>query len=505
MSQNSKIKTLAELAALTRAAADDAQSVVHCHGVFDLLHIGHIRYLQKAKQLGDLLVVTLTPDRFVNKGPHRPAFTDQIRAATLAALDCVDYVSINEWPTAAEAIEQLQPAIYAKGAEFRSEKTPELLREEEVAARVGTAIEFIEDITSSSSHLINNYLGLFSDDVAEYLQRLKATYPLESMLAAVAKARRAKILVVGEAIIDENYACKTLGRSMKAPIIAAQYESHERYAAGSLAVANHVAAFCDRVGLVAMVGAENPHEEWIRSVVASNVSSTFVAKSDAPTIIKRRYRESYFGTPLFEINYLNDKALSAADDAKLCDALASQLGNYDAVVVADYGHSMLSENARHVICDEAKFVAVNPQVNAANVGYQTIAKYPRADFVVLAQQELELECRNRNRSQREMILQLSDLVDVSTIVVTLGKRGCLCYNRETGFHEAPALATKVVDREGAADAFFAMASLCAVANVSLDLLAFLGNVAGAEAVGVVGNSRFLEELPFTRHIQSLLK
>jgi bifunctional ADP-heptose synthase (sugar kinase/adenylyltransferase) len=235
------------------------------------------------------------------------------------------------------------------------------------------------------------------------------------------------------------------------------------------------------------------------------VRATFLARNDAPTIVKRRYRESYFGTPLFEINYLNDQALSQADDEQLCRVLESHVPAYDAVIVADYGHSMLSEQARQIVCDAAAFVAVNPQVNSANVGYQTISKYPRADFVVLAQQELELECRNRNRSLREMVLQLLDLVDVSTIVVTLGKRGCLCYNRETGFHEAPALAAKVVDREGAADAFFAVAALCAVAGVPLDLLAFLGNVAGAEAVGVVGNSRFLEPLPFTRHIQSLLK
>ena len=97
-----------------------------------------------------------------------------------------------------------------------------------------------------------------------------------------------------------------------------------------------------------------------------------------------------------------------------------------------------------------------------------------------------------------MMLQLLDLVDVSTIVVTLGKRGCLCYNRDTGFHEAPALATKVVDREGAGDAFFAVRRCARSLDVPLDLLAFLGNVAGAEAVGVVGNSRFLERAAVDR-------
>src|SRR6058998_4306380 len=74
--------------------------VVQCHGVFDLLHIGHIRHFEQARKLGDLLVVTVTPDRYVNKGAGRPAFPQSLRAEFLAALATIDYVAINKWPTA---------------------------------------------------------------------------------------------------------------------------------------------------------------------------------------------------------------------------------------------------------------------------------------------------------------------------------------------------------------------------------------------------------------------
>ena len=89
-----KLMTVSALAETLAAARAGGRRVVQCHGCFDLLHIGHIRYLQKAAKLGDLLVVTVTPDRFVNKGPHRPAFPEALRAETLAALDCVDFVAI---------------------------------------------------------------------------------------------------------------------------------------------------------------------------------------------------------------------------------------------------------------------------------------------------------------------------------------------------------------------------------------------------------------------------
>ena len=81
-----------------------SQTIGLCHGVFDLLHIGHIKYFQEAKSLCDILVVTLTQDKFVNKGPGRPAFNENLRAEAIAALECVDYVAINQWPTAIDTL-----------------------------------------------------------------------------------------------------------------------------------------------------------------------------------------------------------------------------------------------------------------------------------------------------------------------------------------------------------------------------------------------------------------
>ena len=94
MASQSKVVDIDALAA-TLAGSRRGRKVVQCHGVFDLMHIGHIRHFQEAKNIGDILVVTLTPDRIVNKGPQRPVFTESLRAEAIASLDCVDYVAIN--------------------------------------------------------------------------------------------------------------------------------------------------------------------------------------------------------------------------------------------------------------------------------------------------------------------------------------------------------------------------------------------------------------------------
>src|SRR5437867_8874905 len=109
METGNKIRTVSDLAKTLEAVRAQGKKVIHCHGVFDLLHIGHIKHLEAARKLGDILVVTITPDRFVNKGPHRPAFPERLRAEALASLACVDYVAVNEWPTAVETIRTLKP------------------------------------------------------------------------------------------------------------------------------------------------------------------------------------------------------------------------------------------------------------------------------------------------------------------------------------------------------------------------------------------------------------
>ena len=104
-----KIKTINELASILEKSRKEGKKIAHCHGCFDLLHPGHLKHFQAASEKGDVLVVTLTKDEYVNKGPGRPVFNHHLRAESIAALECVDYVAINEWPTAIETIKLLQP------------------------------------------------------------------------------------------------------------------------------------------------------------------------------------------------------------------------------------------------------------------------------------------------------------------------------------------------------------------------------------------------------------
>ena len=230
-----KIKTIDELSHILSSLHKN-KKIVLCHGVFDLLHVGHIRYFEQAKKYGDVLVVTLTPDRFVNKGPNRPAFSEMLRAEAIASLNIVDYVAVNEWPTAVETIQRLMPDIYAKGSEYKkpeNDLTGKIVDEENAVTSIGGKIVFTEDIVFSSTALINNYLPSFSEDLKCYLKDFFHHYSAEDIISCLKNTKNKKVLVIGEAIIDEYQYCEPIGMATKDPIIAVRFLSKEKFAGES--------------------------------------------------------------------------------------------------------------------------------------------------------------------------------------------------------------------------------------------------------------------------------
>lgn len=152
-----KILKLEELAEKIKNLKSEGRKIVYCHGCFDLMHPGHIKYFQAAKKMGDVLVVTVTPDVYMDKGHGRPVFNQELRAESIAALECVDYVAINKWPTAEETLRLLRPHIYVKGQEFEKleDKTGKIQREYKVIQEIGAELRFTHEIVFSSTKLLN--------------------------------------------------------------------------------------------------------------------------------------------------------------------------------------------------------------------------------------------------------------------------------------------------------------------------------------------------------------
>ncbi len=505
---STKIISLDEMERKSSELREQGKRIVMCHGTFDLMHTGHIRHLQRAKREGDVLLVTLTGDVFVNKGPGRPVFGESLRAETLAALACVDFVATNHEQAAMSVIARLRPHVYAKGSEYRAvadDVSGNIIREKQAVEACGGVIFFTDEITFSSSSLLNEHFGVFSPETKDYLQAFRKTYGYKDVINLVKSLARLKVLVVGDAIIDQYHYIKTLGQVGKGTALAVQYESEEQFAGGSLAVANHLAGFAENVTLVAGLGKVETHEQFIRSKLLPSVVPAFFYIDDAQTVTKRRFVDSDLNK-LFEVYFCSEKPLLDDVNSAVCVWLEANLEKFDVVIVPDFGNGFISGMMVEVLCRKARFLAVNTQLNSGNRGHHVISRYPRAHFVSLNELELRLAAHNRCDPIELVAETVGQRINSDHIAITCGSRGVMFKDRKSGtVHHVPALSTKVLDRIGAGDAFLSLAGLCVGGGLPSEVVAYVGSVAAALDVQIVGNREPVDSVSLYKYITTLLK
>ncbi|MCK9573827.1 MAG: PfkB family carbohydrate kinase [Candidatus Omnitrophica bacterium] len=504
-----KIKTIDELSKTFSAARKRGKKIVHCHGVFDLLHPGHIKHFQAAKKKGDILVVTLTKDEFVNRGPGRPIFGERLRAESIAALECVDFVAINKWLTAVETIKKLKPHFYVKGGEYAKKDddvTGKIYEEEEAIKSVGGALHFTDEVTFSSTALINAFFSPYPEEAKEFFSSFKKRYTNKNILDSLKSLKDVKVLVIGDIIIDEYHYCSGMGKSQKDNIIATKYNSEEVFAGGALAAANHVAGFCNDVTLLSCIGTKNDYMNFIVNHLKPNIKTIFHYCKDVHTVVKRRFVDPAFLSKLFEICYLEDTGhISDSIEKEIANCLDSLIKKFDMVIVTDFGHGLITPKIVKILCDKANFLAINVQTNSANIGFNLITKFFRADYICIDEPEIRLACHDKFSNLEKLITGVSEKLSCEKMIITRGHKGALVYSRKDGFSHIPVFSKEVLDRIGAGDAFFSITAPCVYKDNPIESVGFIGNAVGAMKVMIVGNRSSVEPGPLGKYITTLLK
>jgi len=503
------VRTLAELARIADQVRANGKIVVQAHGTFDLLHLGHIRHLEAARQLGDVLIVTVTADQFVNKGPGRPVFTAEMRAEMLATLEYVDWVAVSNAADAVNLIQQIRPSIYIKGQDYQNPQgdiTGKIELEREAVEANGGRIHFTSEVTFSSSELINSHLNVFEPHVREHLDVLRQNGELDELIELINSVSDYRVLVVGDAIIDEYQYVLPMHKTPKENMIATRYQDHEAFAGGVFAAANHVASFCKHVDVITCLGELNSYEEFIRQSLRKNVGLWSFSRAGAPTTLKRRFVDPSNTRKLFEVYFINDEPLAADLQTEMDRTIAKMAPEYDLVIATDFGHGMIAKSSIRALTTNSRFLAVNTQSNSANLGFNLITKFDRADYICIDLPEARLAVKDRFSVAGDIAHELiEDHVDCSKIIVTHGKHGCVTLERGGIVHTIPAVARNVIDTVGAGDAFFAVTAPLVAAGGLMRQVGLIGNVVGALKVEIVGHRRFIEKSAVIKAVTGLLK
>ncbi|MEW6599727.1 MAG: PfkB family carbohydrate kinase [Nitrospirota bacterium] len=503
-----KILLLDELTERLDSLRESKKTVVQSHGVFDLIHPGVTKHLQSAKKQGDILVVTVIKDKDVRRGSGRPIFPDILRAENVASLEYVDYVSIVNDEIPFECVKRIRPDVFAKGQAYkeRDRKIHGKIFEEEREFYFGKSrIHETDGFSFSSSRIINNFIDIYPEETRAFLRDFSSKYGFNDIVSALDKLKDLKVLLIGDGIIDEYHYCESLGKSAKAHLVVNRYMTHEVFAGGAFAIANHIAGFCDRVHLVSLLGRDDSREDFILENLKPNVDSKFFYRDKGPTIIKKRYINEYLNQKLFEINYLEDENINEACEREIIEYLDRTISGYDLVLVSDFGHGFITENIIRGIGKYSNRYAVNTQTNAANRGYNLITKYKDPFFVCLDEPECRLASQEKHKDIEDIVRNLKKKINADHMIVTLGKKGSIGINSNNKVKRTPILSSKVVDTVGAGDAFFAYTAPCLIREMPLDLVSFIGNAVGALAVQIPGNKRSVEKHELLEFIHTILK
>lgn len=504
-----KIVTKSEFGKIKKQL-EQQKKIVLCHGVFDLIHPGHIIHFEEAKKLGDILVVSVTSSKYVRKGPGRPYFDDGMRMKFLSAIECIDYVMLSEGYTVDDIIEIVEPDVYVKGKEYEKHEddlTGMITEEERLVKAHGGVVAYTGGQAFSSTKLLNNALPVLSPDAKEFMETFHTKYSIRDIRDCIEKMCKKKVLIVGDVIIDEYIFCIVQGMMSKDMGYSARYQYTEQYLGGALAVARHIASFSDDVTLMSVIGSEKKIHSRMLGELSDKMRLDLVYSTEFDTIIKSRYvslnekREEV--QKIFAVNNLPISML--IDDTALNQfkhRLSEKITDYDVVLVCDFGHGLIDGQVMEILQNNAKFLCVNCQTNSSNLGKNLITKYIRADVFTLDQHELDLAFPNSRKGEEEALQELSRHFK-SSGWLTAGSKGAVLVEQRK-LKSCPAFTLKVKDTIGAGDAFYALASMTAAVGAPLEIGTFIGNIAGALAANIVGNKESVEKVNVLKYANTLL-
>ncbi len=472
----------------------EGKTVVLCHGTFDIVHPGHLRHLRFAKEKGNILVVSLTCDEQVQKGKDRPYITQDLRAENLAALELVDYVYIDKESTPIAALSALKPDIFIKGYEYDGQrpdahpKTQEEMRA--VTAYGGKMIFSPGDIVFSSTTIIRTTKPKVTLEKISAMCRTQGIGRAE-ILGTLAKLATAKILLVGDTIIDQYHHCTVLGSSTKTPTFSIKKDASETFIGGAAVVAQNMANFGADVRFVTLVGADADGEYVTEYLKKQQVNANLIVDSTRPTTKKEIFESG--GYKLIQIDQVDNTPLLGDPLIRVQQIMEQQLPEVHTVVFSDFRHGLFHHESiptfLQLAKDGGKKIVADTQVASR---WGNILDYKGADLLCATEREVRFAVGDQDCGLTSLGRRCLTDAGAQALIMKLGEKGLIAFEYPHGankeFYPIEALARDAVDTKGAGDALLSAAALALSVGAPLLTVAFLSSCAAAVRVERMGNA-----------------
>ena len=457
------------------------KKVVHCHGVFDVCHPGHIRHLTYAKSKADILVVSLTADRHIKKGKYRPHVPQDIRAESLAALEVVDYVVIDDNPTPIENILVLKPDYFAKGYEYSNNREATGAENATVQSYGGSMIFTPGDIVYSSTKLLNTHLPkLHIEKLINLMKQFNITF--DDLRNSLKTFSSYKIHVVGDTIIDTYTRTNLIGSNAKTPTFSVLYDGHEDYVGGAGVVAQHLRAAGADVTFTTVLGNDTMGKLARADLKNDGIVLEAIVDENRPTTHKNVIISG--DTRMLKIDTVDNTPLNE----RVTNEIANVIGRVeaDAVIFSDFRHGIFNKYTLPVLISaipDDMFKVADSQVASR---WGNITEFLYFDLITPNEKEARFALGDQDSNIGSLISETKKRAAAKNVILKLGSRGTFFLQDDLPY-SVDSFVDNVKDAVGAGDALLAYATLTMLATKSLPMACIMGSIAAACECEVDGN------------------
>ncbi len=493
-SPTEKIVSLKDLTARRDELRGQGKSVVQCHGCFDIVHPGHIRYLQFAREQGDVLVVSISGDDVVGKGVDRPYITEQLRAENVAAFEFVDYVVIDHNTWAGPILEAVRPDVYVKGKEYETNRDSRFAKESAFVESYGGKVIFSSgDVVYSSSYLINQFRDewqLEANRLAAFTRRHQVTRSgLEQGVRGLSGKR---VLVIGDAIVDRYVSCESLGVASESPILSVTPLESASYVGAAALIARQLAALGGQAALLTSYGQSKESEIFEKRLRDSGVELLRGTRTDERAIfVKTRYLIDE--KKVFKVDEGRPTPLSSRGGKELLAMVAERLPEFDAVVATDFGYGLFTGEVVDGLSQQVHEAKKPFYVDVSYRGRSNLNRFKSPRLATPTEQELRFALGDAETGLSNLAARYIQATGAQRLVLTLGKRGVVFFDGQFDASGRlptdylPTLATSVIDEVGAGDVLLAGCVAADVVGAGFAHGLYLGSSLAALHLARMGN------------------
>lgn len=491
---NSKILKLNSLTKIILNEKKNGKKIVMCHGTFDLVHPGHIRHLYYAKSKGDILIVSVTGDKFVTKKSSGTYVPEDLRVRNIAALELVDYTFIDHNYKPLEAIKKIKPDFFVKGFEYNLNNANNLntLEEKKVLEKFkGKFIFSPGDVVYSSTKFQNT---LKPDIKIEKLFSLlkKENISISRIIGLLKKKFSSNIHVIGDLIVDKYNYCDLIGQSTKTPTFSVRPFKSENFIGGAGIVAKHLKAMGANVTFTTIAGEDNYKSYVQKDLQKEKINFNILTNKSKQTVLKERFWSNNY--KLIQVDYV-DNAIVDKDNQKKISNLIKKTKS-DCVVFSDFRHGMFNKEIVDFysgIINSGVIKVADSQVSSR---WGNILDFKNFDILFPNEIEARFALADQDSGIRSVGAQIIEKSNCKNLVLKIGEKGSMIF-RNKGFHPKDffpldSFVNNKIDTIGAGDAYLAATTVFYTYTKNIVISSIIGNFAAAIACQQEGN------VPITR-------